>query len=262
MKMNSADIYKTLEVRYFSDQMDESSEVKALPKLLENVTTFVDVGAALGQYTFIANKVLRHGTIYAFEADPFRFKRLERNCREWEKTSTNKIQAIHAAVGNISEKVSFMVHCNSLRSGCFFIPGMPEIENKQEEWENISVDCISLDSVFKNFDPDLVKMDVEGAEYKILEGASNILKRGKCRFLVEVHPWGDPTIKKKPADVFNYFANYSYDFRRMERHWLFQQTHMTLKTSLKNKAVNIILNNQFLRNIVKKFMVNWILNKR
>ncbi|MBK8023640.1 MAG: FkbM family methyltransferase [Chloroflexi bacterium] len=47
---------------------------------------------------------------------------------------------------------------------------------------------IRLDTLASKFGvPDLVKIDVEGAEVRALEGATNIARLGKTRFLVEVH---------------------------------------------------------------------------
>ena len=40
-------------------------------------------------------------------------------------------------------------------------------------------------------------MDVEGGEYRVLQGAKEILDRGKCKFLIEIHPWGVRLLIKK-----------------------------------------------------------------
>jgi hypothetical protein len=36
-----------------------------------------------------------------------------------------------------------------------------------------------------------VKIDVEGAELKVLQGSPNILAAGKATFLIELHDWAD-----------------------------------------------------------------------
>jgi hypothetical protein len=40
-----------------------------------------------------------------------------------------------------------------------------------------------------------------------------------------------------PADVFNLFASYGYDFRRTHRHWLFAKSGNALTRYLKNRFV-------------------------
>jgi hypothetical protein len=49
------------ESHYFGPQMQERAEIEALPRLLSGVRTFVDVGAAFGQYTHFANRAMRGG---------------------------------------------------------------------------------------------------------------------------------------------------------------------------------------------------------
>jgi len=40
----------------------------------------------------------------------------------------------------------------------------------------------------KNVTPTLVKMDVDGFEYRVLKGAPNLIRENKTEFLIEVHP--------------------------------------------------------------------------
>lgn len=51
------------------------------------------------------------------------------------------------------------------------------------------VHTTSLDALCNAYaiEPDLVKMDVEGAECDVLRGARNVAATGKCRFMVEMH---------------------------------------------------------------------------
>jgi DNA-binding NarL/FixJ family response regulator len=54
--------------------------------------------------------------------------------------------------------------------------------------EVISCEAVSLDAVSASgAAPDLIKIDVEGAEMKVLEGARSLLTRHKPVLIVEVH---------------------------------------------------------------------------
>ena len=127
---------------------------------------------------------MNNGKIYAIEADPLRFERLDKLCKEWEKSSTNKIFPIHAAAAESNTKVKFFI-TNSDRSGGFFPYSSP---GKGHNWTEISVESTTLDNLFEDLDPDLIKVDVEGGEYRVLQGAKEILNRRKCKFLIEIHP--------------------------------------------------------------------------
>ena len=51
------------------------------------------------------------------------------------------------------------------------------------------VETITLDEIANthNYYPDVVKIDVEGAEFSVLEGSINIAKKGNTLFIVEIH---------------------------------------------------------------------------
>jgi FkbM family methyltransferase len=266
MSMSRAEIIANLETRYFSDEMDEAAELSAFPQQLTNVRVFFDIGAAIGQYTKVANEHLRSATIVAFEADPIRFEHLEENCRRWERQSTNFVRAVHTAVCDKDGEITFQVHEDSVRSGGLFIPGMPDTQTgaNRDNWQTLSLQGVSLDTYCRanRLTPDLMKMDIEGAEYRALLGARSVLQRQQCRFLIEVHPWGDIPKEKKPADVFNLLAEYGYDFTRLERHWSFAKAKRPFLALLKNRGMRFVFRHPLLLRTLKHVMVRYILSKR
>ncbi|GAH14518.1 unnamed protein product, partial [marine sediment metagenome] len=54
----------------------------------------------------------------------------------------------------------------------------------------ISVQAVTLDGFFKDKSliPDVIKIDVEGAEMKVLNETQKILESGNVKLFVEVHP--------------------------------------------------------------------------
>jgi FkbM family methyltransferase len=241
--------YQSLEKIYFGEEMHERDEIENLPNILKDVKVFVDIGASLGQYTYFANKIIQNGKIYAIEADPLRYQRLKELCDEWQQTSSNKIQVIHAALGEKNGTVDFFI--TNKTSGSLFTREIGL------DWEKVSVNATTLDTLFVDSDPDLCKIDVEGAEYRVLEGANHILERGNCRFFVEVHPWADPAYNKTEADLYNLFLKYGYDFHRTKRHWLFEKSDQPLKRLLKNKVMTFVVSNKKLRKIAKTLVI-WL----
>ena len=249
--MQPSELYKVLEEQYFGESMHEKDEIERLPQLLKGVSVFVDVGASLGQYSFFANRILRDSRIYCIEADPVRIRRLRELTREWEKLSGNRIDVIHAAAAEKDGKVDFFRTDANVSGGLFMHDTGDAADRDAVQWTKFEVDCITLDNLFEDVDPDLVKIDVEGSEYRVLTGARRILKRGKCRFLVEVHPWGDETVRKMPADVFRLFAEFGYDFRRTHRHWLFEKSSHSFRRLLKGKLIVVIMESAWLKSAAK-----------
>ena len=246
--MQPSELYAVLEEQYFGDNMHEKDEIECLPELLEGASVFVDVGASLGQYSFFANQVLKNGRILCIEADSVRVQRLTELASEWEKLSTNKITVIHAAAAETDGTVTFF-SADANVSGGMFVHDTGVRSSIQ--WTKHEVNSVTLDSLCKDLEPDLIKIDVEGAEYRVLQGASGILARGKCCFFVEIHPWGDESAKKTAADVFRLFARFGYDFRRTHRHWLFERSNEGLKRFIKGRFVVLAMDNAWLRSAAK-----------
>jgi FkbM family methyltransferase len=249
--MQTRELYNVLERQYFGEDMHEKDEIEQLPKLLKGVSVFVDVGASLGQYSFFANQVLKGARIFCIEADPFRVQRLRELASEWQSDSTNGITVIHAAAAERVGKVDFFTTDANVSGGLFRHASEDLSGQNPVQWSTSEVDCISLDSLCNDVNPDLIKIDVEGSEYTVLLGARRILEKGKCRFLVEIHPWGDKIAKKMPADVFKLFARFGYDFHRTHRHWLFEKSN-GLTRFVKGKIIIILMEHTWLKSVAKR----------
>jgi len=68
--------------------------------------------------------------------------------------------------------------------------------------------CTSLDEYFKNINKEiaLIKMDVQGAEFLILRGAKNLLKRVKA-IIFEFWPYGLKLANEKTEDLLNFLIS-------------------------------------------------------
>lgn len=222
--MKEEELVEAMERQYFGDEMHEQEEIALLPSLLDGVQVFVDVGASLGQYAYFAGQSLKEATIICVEADPVRHKRLKELARTWQEEGTNTYKVVHAAAADVSGEKPFYVTGECISGGLFkhYVPD--DNVARSLKWEKIKVPVVTLDELCADTSPDMVKIDVEGAEYRVLQGARDLLTTGRARFLIEVHPWGDESVNRGPADVFALFASYGYDCRRTHRHWLFYKS--------------------------------------
>ena len=233
---------------YFGENMEERSEIEGLPPHLH------------GQYTFHADRIIRGGRLIAVEADPLWFSRLEANIREWSSKSTNKLEAVHAAVSDRTGPISFFT--NGVISGAGFASKGTEFDMPGLKWRQITVNAVTLDDLLRDVDPDFVKIDIEGFEYRALAGATRILAGKRCRFLIEVHPWGDPTLSKKPEDLFTLMYLSGYDFQRYHRHWIFSPSRSRIKRTIKYHAVRFVWRHEKLKELLKHLAVKWDSRRR
>jgi FkbM family methyltransferase len=170
----------------------EDGETRFVRKFLRPGMTVVDVGAHHGLYTLLASKrVGRRGKVIAFEPSRRERRRLLRHLRV---NACWNVFVEGCALGNeVGESDFFVVGgwqdwCNSLRP--------PAVA---EETETIRVGVERLDDVLWRSQVnavDFIKLDAEGAELGVLQGARQLL-RGPSRpiILAEVQdlrtqPWG------------------------------------------------------------------------
>lgn len=136
---------------------------------------FLDVGANFGYYTLIgAEMVGATGHVYSFEANPFLFQKLVKS----------------VAVNGFSERISLFnvaVHDESSPMEIFF-----RHDGSGGGWTNVAkgerpalgevspVQGEPLDTLLADIPKvDVIKIDVEGAEPKVLAGAKNLIERSK-----------------------------------------------------------------------------------
>jgi len=126
---------------------------------LKNATVFVDIGANIGGYTIRAAKYCK---VYAIEPLPRNYKILKIN----EKLNNVKINSFNMAAGNKNGKIKLYYE-----PGAY---GTPSVKRKQNYF--IEVEMKPLDEIINEESIDLLKIDVEGAEDLVLEGARNCKK--------------------------------------------------------------------------------------
>lgn len=139
----------------------------------------IDVGANIGSTALSWTHTLKKGKIYAIEPHPKTYLSLIRNIKlnEMEKIIIPRQLAIGVKSG---EEVLFISDRGSMARK----PG-----NYKWRRENIIVDAMTLDRFIKKekiTNIDILKVDVEGFEKEVLEGAKNALKITD-HIVLEVH---------------------------------------------------------------------------
>lgn len=123
---------------------------------------FVDIGANAGVYTVMLGKIVRK--VVAFEPSKDTIKYLKKNIRI---NDFHNVKIVEKGVSNKGGKVYF-----TKGLGC--MNHIVESSNVKEKDVEI-IETISLDEYLVNDCPNIIKIDVEGAEKEILEGAKSIL---------------------------------------------------------------------------------------
>jgi FkbM family methyltransferase len=144
----------------------------------------LDIGANEGFFTtYLARKVGDSGLVIAFEPSPREVQRLQRNIAINGLSNVRVVtSALSDHVGRATFHVADAEHNGQNTLGTFGHAGVGEAGQ-------FEVDLVRLDDVFPEYQRsrlDLIKMDVEGAEWAVLKGAREIIERFRPIILLEV----------------------------------------------------------------------------
>lgn len=156
-------------------------------KIIKKAFVIYDIGASLGFYSLLAARMAGPGgKVYAFEPLPRNVECIRHNI------SLNGMENIILCIPKaVRDKSSKAVYREPKRDDwCRFvdIDYFPEDDDKDRS--GLMVEAVSLDEfVFQEgyAAPKLIKIDVEGAEGKVLSGARRLLKEFKPFVICELH---------------------------------------------------------------------------
>ncbi len=146
----------------------------------------VDIGAHMGRYTIISSKrVGTNGKVVAIEAHPNNFEMLNRNIKLNQLTN---VVPLNYAV--YSKETKIKLYLPEVESG-YTIYNTIMSNRARTEDKFVEVNANTLDYLLQLkgiTDVNWIKIDVEGAEFEVLQGASNVLSKSKdIALLIEVH---------------------------------------------------------------------------
>ena len=184
-------IYKTVEgatfkfflsspsatVWYGDARSDVSIEMRFLrDRIVRPGCRVLEIGSHHGYTTMMLSRwVGDHGKVYALEPIPDNVRVLKRNI---ELNAVENIKVVPVAVGPLAGKITLLDETNG------------SVVSGRHLKRAVEVDVVTVDDfcAAEGFVPDLVKMDVEGFELKILEGAAGVLQR-RPALHIEIHPY-------------------------------------------------------------------------
>jgi FkbM family methyltransferase len=150
--------------------LSEFEEMSFVLHFLQKDDLFVDVGANVGCFTLLASGIKKAKTI-AIEPLPSTFKHLSNNLII--NDLDEKVTALNIGLGdkkgylNFTQNVSQNNHVAT------------EIDS-----DTISIEINTLDNILKDKHPVLLKIDVEGFEKAVIDGAKETLKKESVQVII------------------------------------------------------------------------------
>ena len=192
---------------YFVALSLEDRIIEFAKTLLNAGDVFVDVGCHIGKYSvIIANHVGTQGKVYAIDANPENIAVLKKNIALNRLTN---ITIINKAVSDKEGITKFYLRPSS---------GMGSL-SATEGPKSITVNVNTLYNELKEVDKiDLMKIDVEGEEVNVINGAGLLLERTR-NLIIECHsPSYRDSIESILHDKFSIKLLASHENKRF---WLF-----------------------------------------
>ncbi len=166
-----------LYIRYKAakERFKGEAEMRLLSFLVDRNRNAVDAGANKGTYSFVLGQLAR--TVYAFEPNPKMFEVLRR-------TAGRNVVVSPLALSNRTGEVEFRVP--RYGKGSYSNQGGTLSAIKvNEDYAALPVKAEPLDALNLD-DIGFIKIDVEGFEYEVLEGARALIARDRPTLMIEI----------------------------------------------------------------------------
>jgi len=187
----------------------------------------LDIGANIGGLSIALSRMVgEDGKVYSFEPNTFVLPKLKRDIIA---NNAKNVQIISKGIWSKSLE-NFPFFCDNGPYGA-----ASSLKSKTENSKEIQIEVISLDDFCdeNNIIPNVIKIDAEGAEYEIILGAENTIKKHHPIIAFEYIPQNDDRF-----DVLEKILSFGYDcydvnlYQKVDRNYY--------KTNAKPSPYNII----------------------
>lgn len=197
--INKESKLKILYWMYFFQECREN-ELYNIEQLITRKGGAVDIGCSSGLWTYGLSKQKRINQILCFEPN----KKKTKNIHEY---NNNKIKIFHHALSNKNgvKILNIPIYKNIELDGWASLENIKNFKKKFFKFIKIKVTTRKLDS-FNFRDISFVKIDVEGHELKLLQGARKFFEINKPNCIIEIN-------KKNFSKVKNFFKNLKVNYK-------------------------------------------------
>lgn len=171
-------------------------ELMIIRKLVNPLKNSIDIGANRGIYTYFLSRYSKY--VYAFEPHPDLFKFLS-------KSTKLNVSLFQLALSNVEKSSTLSVPIINGEEN----DGLGSLENNFEGAmvQNYTINTRCLDD-YNLSNIGFLKIDVEGHEEKILQGAQKLLESQRPNLYIEIE---QRHLKKDMSEIFSLLKQLNYD---------------------------------------------------
>lgn len=188
----------------------ENFETGLIERLLSHDMTVIDIGANIGFHSVICGRRVSNGRVIAFEPDPNNFDLLRKNIE------LNRLRNVHTeqlAVMDRDDEIYLYLSDLNFGDHRTFEPTDDALSNQGQARTKVPVKGTSIDKYVKasNLRPDLIKMDIQGAEIPALIGMEETLREFMPIIFCEYWPHGLRQSGFQPEEFLQRLTNLEYE---------------------------------------------------
>lgn len=209
-----------------SIKRNDEQEINLVKKFIKSGTDSIDVGVYRGVYSYEMSKYSEK--VHSFEPNPIIFKYINKNLKKFIKN----IHLYNFALSNQNKTMNLKIPIRNSNSNKeifeeYYEMGKATIhnENNFENYENFEIQTKTIDELSFDNKISFIKIDVEGHELEVIEGAKNTIKKDKPILLVEIEK---QYTKKEVAESINFINSLGY------KSYFFNKKDLKSTTELNN----------------------------
>jgi FkbM family methyltransferase len=194
----------------FKGRKREKQTMEAFAVLINEGDVVLEAGGHIGYLsTYFASIVKSSGSVLVFEPGEKNYQYLKENSKPFDNIILEKM-----GLGKEKGKLTFYVEDLTGQNNTFVknfkgfeLNRAASIESNME-YKDVQVEVVTIDGYIKEHNlliPNFVKIDVEGFEYEVLEGANDLIIKGNTAFMVEVQENSDRVFELFKVNEFRIF---------------------------------------------------------
>lgn len=178
---------------------DNNSNPQIL-KYIKEGDVVIDAGGYIGDTSCaFAKAVGRHGLVKVFEPNPVAFECLKHNMKNF-----TQVQVYNNALSYVGDKNNYIIDYNDKNVGASYIR-----QKEKGSKFSIAIDSINLSKL------DFIKIDCEGFEVNILNGASETIEKFKPIIVLEINRGALERNGHTPQMIFEFLDKMNYFYRNI-----------------------------------------------
>jgi FkbM family methyltransferase len=217
-----------------SGHLYEEETSNFVGSILQPGDTFVDIGAHVGYFSMLASAMVGpEGQVYSFEPEPRNYAHLLDHV---DVNGAGNVRPMHMAVGAKPSIAEFFVNADNDGGHALWEVGRhPFNERTRGAPQSRKVFVTTLDQLFEGRDVrslKAIKIDAEGAEFAILVGARELLRRHRVPFIIaEINRFGLESMGTSEQHVRSLMTDIGYET------YLFQPGQSVIQRMLPHETV-------------------------